>query len=69
VNWLNHRRLDEACGDIRPAELDAAYCRRRSETADYLLPASWLVQSLSVCLGGSALHEYRPSCEQPGRRL
>jgi putative transposase len=25
VDWFNHRRLDEACGDIPPAELEAAY--------------------------------------------
>jgi putative transposase len=25
VDWFNHRRLYEACGDIPPAELEAAY--------------------------------------------
>ena len=25
VDWFNHRRLDEACGDMPPAELKAAY--------------------------------------------
>ena len=25
VDWFNHRRLYEACGDILPAELKAAY--------------------------------------------
>ena len=27
VNWFNHRRLHEACGDIPPAELETAYYR------------------------------------------
>ena len=25
VNWFNHRRVYEACGDIPPSELEAAY--------------------------------------------
>jgi putative transposase len=25
VDWFNHRRIYEACGDIPPAELEAAY--------------------------------------------
>ena len=25
VDWFNNRRLDETCGDIPPAELEAAY--------------------------------------------
>jgi putative transposase len=25
IDWFNHRRLYEACGDIPPAELEAAY--------------------------------------------
>jgi putative transposase len=28
VDWFNHRRLYEACGDIPPAELEAAYYRQ-----------------------------------------
>jgi putative transposase len=27
VDWFNHRRLFEACGDIPPAELEDAYYR------------------------------------------
>ena len=27
VDWFNHRRLYEYCGDIPPAELEAAYYR------------------------------------------
>ena len=27
VDWFNHRRLYEHCGDIPPAELEAAYYR------------------------------------------
>jgi putative transposase len=30
VDWLNHRRLYEACGDIPPAELEAAYYRQNA---------------------------------------
>lgn len=29
VDWFNHRRLYEHCGDIPPAELEAAYYRRQ----------------------------------------
>ena len=28
VDWFNHRRLFEACGDIPPAELEAAHYRQ-----------------------------------------
>jgi putative transposase len=28
VDWFNHRRLFEACGDIPAAELEAAYYRQ-----------------------------------------
>ena len=28
VDWFNHRRLYEACGDIPPAELENAYYRQ-----------------------------------------
>jgi putative transposase len=30
VDWFNHRRLYEACGDIPPAELEAAYYRQHA---------------------------------------
>jgi putative transposase len=30
VDWFNHRRLYGACGDIPPAELDAAYYRQNA---------------------------------------
>jgi transposase InsO family protein len=30
VDWFNHRRLYEACGDIPPAELEAAYYRQNA---------------------------------------
>ena len=30
VDWSNHRRLYEACGDIPPAELEAAYYRQNA---------------------------------------
>jgi putative transposase len=32
VHWWNTRRLHEACGDIPPAEFEAAYHQRRSTT-------------------------------------
>jgi putative transposase len=28
LDWFNHRRLYEYCGDIPPAELEAAYYAR-----------------------------------------
>jgi putative transposase len=38
VDWFNHRRLYEHCGDIPPAELEANYYRhhRAQQTADLL---------------------------------
>ncbi len=30
VDWFNHRRLYETCGDIPPAELEAAYYRQNT---------------------------------------
>ena len=30
VDWFNHRRLFEACGDIPPAELEAAHYRHHA---------------------------------------
>jgi putative transposase len=30
VDWFNHRRLYEACGDIPTAELETAYYRQNS---------------------------------------
>jgi transposase InsO family protein len=32
VDWFNHHRLYECCGDIPPAELAAAYCRSTTGT-------------------------------------
>ena len=34
VDWFNHRRLYEACGDIPPAELETAYYRQNSDLAE-----------------------------------
>jgi putative transposase len=34
VDWFNHRRLHETCGDIPPAELEAAYYRHNSSLAE-----------------------------------
>jgi putative transposase len=37
VDWFNHRRLYEHCGDIPPAELEAAYYRHQGtrQTAEF----------------------------------
>jgi transposase InsO family protein len=32
--WLNHQRLFEACGDIPPADLEAAYYRQNTSIAE-----------------------------------
>jgi putative transposase len=37
VDWFNHRRLYEACGDIPPAELEAAYYSHNSDLAEVSL--------------------------------
>jgi putative transposase len=34
VDWFNHRRLYEACGDIPPAELETAYYRQNAVLAE-----------------------------------
>jgi putative transposase len=34
VDWFNHRRLYEACGDITPAELEAAYYRQNADLTE-----------------------------------
>ena len=34
VDWFNHRRLYEACGDIPPAELEAAHYRQQVALAE-----------------------------------
>ena len=33
LDWFNHRRLYEACGDIPPAELEAAYYSHNTSLA------------------------------------
>jgi putative transposase len=33
VNWYNHQRLFETCGDIPPAELETAYYRQNTSLA------------------------------------
>jgi transposase InsO family protein len=38
VDWFNHRRLYAACGDIPPAELEAASCRQDSSLTEAALP-------------------------------
>lgn len=30
VDWFNHRRLFETCGDISPAELEVAHYRQQA---------------------------------------
>jgi putative transposase len=34
VDWFNHRRPYEACGDIPPAELETAYYRHNTALAE-----------------------------------
>ena len=34
VDWFNHHRLFETCGDIPPAELEAAYYRQSTSLAE-----------------------------------
>jgi putative transposase len=40
IDWFNHRRLFEACGDIPPAELEAAHYRQHTAptAADHSTP-------------------------------
>ena len=34
VDWFNHRKIYETCGDIPPAELEAAYYRHNTGLAE-----------------------------------
>ena len=34
VDWFNHRRIYQACGDIPPAELEAAHYRQHAVLAE-----------------------------------
>ena len=34
VDWFNHRRSNETCGDIPPAELETAYYRQNTALAE-----------------------------------
>jgi putative transposase len=34
VDWFNHRRLFEACGDIPPSELETAHYRQNTSLAE-----------------------------------
>jgi putative transposase len=34
VDWFNHRRLYETCGDIPPAELEAAYYSQKDRLTE-----------------------------------
>ncbi len=34
VDWYNHRRLHEYCGDIPPTELETAHYRRHTHLAE-----------------------------------
>jgi putative transposase len=34
VDWFNHRRLFEICGDIPPTELEAAHYRQQTALAE-----------------------------------
>jgi putative transposase len=34
VDWFDHRRLYQACGDIPPAELERAYFRQHAALAE-----------------------------------
>ena len=34
VDWFNHRRLYQACGDIPPTELEAAHYRHQAVLAE-----------------------------------
>jgi putative transposase len=34
LDWFNHQRLYEACGDIPPAELEDAYYRQKGSLTD-----------------------------------
>lgn len=40
VDWFNHRRLYEACGDIPPAELEAAYYSQDNSLTEAALSES-----------------------------
>jgi putative transposase len=40
VDWFNHRRLYEACGDIPPAELEDVYYRHNDSLTEAVMSES-----------------------------
>ncbi len=37
VDWFNHRRLFQACGDIPPAQLEQAFYAQRADLTEAVL--------------------------------
>ena len=64
VDWFNHRRLQEPCGDIPPAELETAYYRQNAALAEAARqqpespdsPGRFIRRHDRV---GGVIHEYR----------
>jgi putative transposase len=56
IDWINHRRLYEYCGDVSPVEFEAAYYPERRRPA-----AGWdpVPKSLRTSRGGSCCHVQR----------
>ena len=64
VDWFNHRRLYEACGDIPPAELEAAYYSHNTALAEAGMSTNL---SLRTRRGDSIAHSYGSNVHQPVR--
>ena len=56
VDWFNHRRLYETCGDIPPAELEAAYYSQNDRLAE---------AAVSQTESPDSPGRFMPTCCQP----
>ena len=56
VDWFNHRRLYEYCGDVPPAELENAYYRQTQSRVSHT--SRWFSEwNPSYGLGGRVFHD------------
>jgi putative transposase len=60
VDWFNHRRLYQRCGDIPPAEMEAAYYSRRP--AQHTAELSHQVRCRGTGGGGNDRNRLRVDC-------
>ncbi|KBR43183.1 hypothetical protein X422_03944, partial [Mycobacterium tuberculosis XTB13-217] len=60
VDWFNHRRLYQYCGDVPPVELEAAYYAQRQRPA---AGRGLRSESLRTHRGGSQVGDEQMGCD------